>query len=184
MAQHKDLTGADLHIIKGADVALIGTVPISNGAGDAPFATMIPKAAIYFVNTATPYTLTYPATATKVAVTSIAVGATSEFTAGLTGRITYIGTTTLYTRVLAKLSVDQSIGADRDLEFYVYKNGVLVTGSTSIQTTQTGKKESIILVADVELATNDYVEVFVKNNGVSGDINVYTYYLAAFSMRG
>ncbi len=34
---HKNLTGTDLHIIKGADTATVGKVPIANGSGDAPF---------------------------------------------------------------------------------------------------------------------------------------------------
>lgn len=34
---HKDLTGTDLHEIKGASTATVGQVPISDGAGTAPF---------------------------------------------------------------------------------------------------------------------------------------------------
>jgi len=34
---HKNLTGTDLHVIKGADSATTGQVPIANGSGDAPF---------------------------------------------------------------------------------------------------------------------------------------------------
>lgn len=34
---HKDLTGTDLHEVKGAASAASGTVPKSNGAGSAPF---------------------------------------------------------------------------------------------------------------------------------------------------
>lgn len=34
---HKDLTGSDLHEVKGASTATSGQVPIANGAGGAPF---------------------------------------------------------------------------------------------------------------------------------------------------
>ena len=37
---HKNLTGTDLHIIKGADTATVGKVPVANGSGDAPFALL------------------------------------------------------------------------------------------------------------------------------------------------
>lgn len=34
---HSTLTGSDLHIIKGADIAAAGQVPVATGSGDAPF---------------------------------------------------------------------------------------------------------------------------------------------------
>lgn len=34
---HKNLTGTDLHVVKGAPTATAGQVPIADGAGDAPF---------------------------------------------------------------------------------------------------------------------------------------------------
>lgn len=34
---HKDLTGSDLHEVKGASTATTGQVPVSDGAGSAPF---------------------------------------------------------------------------------------------------------------------------------------------------
>lgn len=36
---HSAMTGVDLHIIKGADTATAGQVPIADGLGDAPFGT-------------------------------------------------------------------------------------------------------------------------------------------------
>lgn len=38
--QHSALTGANLHEVKGADSATTGQVPVSNGAGAAPFAIL------------------------------------------------------------------------------------------------------------------------------------------------
>lgn len=38
--QHSTLTGTDLHECKGADVAALGTVPVANGVGSAPFTTL------------------------------------------------------------------------------------------------------------------------------------------------
>lgn len=184
MVAHASLTGSDLHECKGADAAAVGKTIIASGSGTASFKYANPRGAIYFINTSTPYTLTYPATATKVAPTTTASSLATEFTEATTARLTYIGTDTLDARILGNLSVDQSVGADRDLEFYVYKNGSLVTGSTVIRTTQTGKKVSISIIIDTTLATNDYIEIYTKNNGASGDINVYTFYMTAFCMRG
>jgi hypothetical protein len=37
---HKNLTGTDLHEVKGASSAAVGEVPVSDGAGGAPFAKL------------------------------------------------------------------------------------------------------------------------------------------------
>lgn len=39
---HANLTGTDLHEIKGASTATAGQVPIANGSGGAPFGTLTP----------------------------------------------------------------------------------------------------------------------------------------------
>ena len=40
MAAHSTLTGADLHILKGADAASAGQVPVADGAGDSTWTTL------------------------------------------------------------------------------------------------------------------------------------------------
>lgn len=181
---HTALPDADLHVCKGASGASAGQVIVFDGAGGQNTKYANPRGAVYFVNIGTPYTLTYPSTYAKAAPTTTAVGLATEYTEATTARLTYTGTDTLDTRVLVNMSVDQSIGANRDIRAKVYKTGVAVANSEVIVTTTSGEKHLMAIIADVSLATNDYLEVYMQNDGASGDINIYSFYLTAFSMRG
>lgn len=185
MTAHASLAEADLHECKGASTATAGKVIVAGGAGTATFKYANPHGGCYFENIATPYTLAYPAVATKLAPTTTALGVAVEYTEATTARITYTGADTMDMRVNLNVSLDQAIGANRDLVLYIYKNGSVVAGSSVIDTTSTGIKVVMSATIDVpNVATNDYFEGYIKNNGVSGDINVYTFVLTAFGMRG
>lgn len=183
MASHKNLPDSQLHESKGASGASSGKVAIATGAGTATFRYLNPKGAIHFVNIASPYVLTYPAAFTKIAPTTVASGTAIECTEASTARLTYTGTGNIQARITANLSIDQSVGANRDLELVIYKNGTIVAGSNIVTTAPSGMKQLITSIIDTTLASNDYVEAFIKNNGASGDINVYTYYLSLASTR-
>ena len=180
---HKNLPDAQLHECKGAAGASSGKVPIATGAGAATFRYINPRGAIHFVNVASPYVLTYPSAFTKLAPTTVASGTAIECTEASTARLTYTGTGNIQARIIANLSIDQSIGANRDLELSIYKNGTIVAGSNIVTTAPSGMKQLITSMIDVTLTTNDYVEAFIKNNGASGDVNVYTYFLSMSSTR-
>lgn len=134
---------------------------------------------VYFYNVGSPYTLTYPSAFTKAAPTTTGSGSSVLITEGTNARLTYTGTAATTLDVVFNLSLDQASGASRDIEVAIYKNGTLVNGSNAIITTTTGEKHSISCHADVPVVTNDYVEIFVKNGGASGDVRVYTYSLFA-----
>ena len=185
MVAHASLPNADLHECKGASTALVGKTIVAGGAGTAAFKYANPHGSCYFVNTGTPYTLTYPAAATKLNPTTVAMGTAVEFTEGTNARLTYTGTDTMDMRLIFNISLDQAVGANRDIELYIYKNGSLITGSTVINTTSSAVKVLTTSIVDVaNVATNDYFEAYVKNNGASGDVNVYSFLLTAFGMRG
>lgn len=133
----------------------------------------------YFYNIGSPYILTYPATFTKLAPTTTASGDATLITEGTNARLTYVGTAATDLDVVFGLSVDQASGADRDIEVALYKNGTLVPGSNAIATTESGKKIIISCHTDVPVVLNDYLEVYAKNAGASGDIRVYTFKLFA-----
>ncbi len=183
VVQHKNIADADLHQIKGAAAATVGQAPLATGVGTAVFGNISPRGASYFIDLASPYTLAWPDNYTKLGPTTTSTGTNLEYTVSTTGRLTYTGTRTLATRILANLSVAQASGANRELEFAIYKNGSLLTGSTVVITTVTAVKEQVCLMAEVNLATNDYVEVFVTNNGADGSVLVYSYYLTALGMQ-
>jgi hypothetical protein len=149
-----------------------------DGTGNFVFATA-PSGSIYFYNVGSPYILTYPSTFTKAAPTTIASGTAVLMTEGTNARLTYTGVANATLDIVFTLSLDQASGSSRDIEAAIYKNGSLVNGSNAIITATSGDKHSITCHADVIMATNDYVEVYVKNGGASGDIRIYTYSLFA-----
>ena len=171
--QHSVLTDPELHESKGVASATNHQVYVANGAGSGNW-DRLPDGAIYFNNIGSPYTLTYPASYTKIAATTTASGLATDVTEATTSRLTYTGAATRNCEVAAVLSVSQSIGANRDLRFCFAKNGTTLTNSAIILTTVSGEKMSAKLYWQLSLATNDYIEVFAQNDGASGDISVYT----------
>ena len=180
---HKNIIDAQRHECKGATAATIGQTIIATGAGTGVFGFANPRGSSYFVNLAAPYTLAYPVAYTKLAPTTTSTALAIEYTVSVDGRLTYTGTRTLATRVIANLSIDQAIGANRDIELSLYKNGVIVPGSSVINTTQSTLKVLTTVVVDLAMATNDYVELYVRNNGASGDVRVYSYYLTTLGLQ-
>ncbi len=181
---HKNLPNAQLHECKGASAAAAGQVSVASGAGSSTYKYINPHGAVSFVNIGTPYSVTYPSAFTKVQPTTTAAGNAVLFTEANTARLTYTGTDNVVAKVVANLSIDQSVGADRDIEISIYKNGSIVTNSNIVTTASSGMKQLITSVILVSLATNDYLECYIKNRGASGDVKVYTFYLEAIAYRG
>jgi len=165
------LNGVTTNGVSGQFVAVDGT-------GNFVLASA-PSGSIYFYNIGTPYTLTYPSVFTKAAPTTIASGVSTLITEGTNARLTYTGTIPVNLDVVFTVSCDQATGANRDIEAAIYKNGSLVNGSNGIITTTSGEKHIITCHADVPVVTNDYIEVYIKNGGASGDVRIYTYSLFA-----
>jgi len=185
MTAHSTLTGTDLHECKGASTAVVDKTIIAGGAGTATFKYANPHGGVYFSNIGTPTVITYPSAYTKCGPTTVASGVAVEYTEATTAKLTYTGTDSLDTRIIANICLDQASGADRDIYFKIYKNGSAITGTETAVTTQSGKKVNIQVAFDVaNLATNNYIEIYLKNNGASGDVNIYSFYLTALGLRG
>lgn len=185
MVAHASLPEADLHECKGASTATVGKTIIAGGAGTATFKYANPHGSVYYSDLAAGTTITYPSAYTKVAPTTTANGTAVEFTEATTAKLTYTGTDTLDCRVLCNITLDQNVAADRDVYFKIYKNGSAVTGSEVGTTVAQAQKHNVSLQFDIpNLATNDYIEVYCKNTGGSGDVKIYSFYLTAFCMRG
>ena len=150
-----------------------GQFVVVDGAGNFELATAA-HGSVYFYNIASPYTLTYPSVFTKLAATTTARGSALNITEGTNARLTYTDTTAAKLDVVFNVSLDQASGANRDVELALYKNGTLVDGSNVIVTTTSGEKHAVSCHADVTLANTEYVEVWAKNLGASGDVRVYT----------
>lgn len=206
--QHSAITDPNIHEPKGVAAATINKVYVSNGTGSGTWKklsppqlaglttngqagdtvtvdgagnfvlTGTPHGQVHFYDITTPYALTYPSSFTKLAPTTTAGGIPSNFTESTDGRLTYTGTDTVPVSISYSVSLDQTSGADRDLIIAVYKNGSVSNGH-SIATTSTGQKHNMSGVHTISMVTNDYVELYILNNGASGNIRVYAMQLDA-----
>lgn len=184
MVAHASLPNADLHECKGASTATVGKTIIANGT-TATFKYANPHGAVYYSDVGVGTTITYPSVATKIAPTTVASGTNVEYTEATTARLTYTGADTMDTRIIANINFSQSVGANRDILFTLYKNGSAILGSIGMITATSAIKNHYSLVYDVaNVATNDYFEIYVTNTGASGDVLILSFYMTAFGMRG
>lgn len=141
-------------------------------------AIQIPYGSLYFSSSS--------ATTLSAATPAKAAGTTAEmlsqdFTASTSNRLTYDGTTTLNFKVSASLSASSVAGAET-LDFYIYKNGTVVTGSQIQRKVSNNDVGAVSLECIVSLATDDYVEIWVESLG--GDNVVIDYGCVTASLVG
>ena len=119
------------------------------------------------------------ATATTVAATSTyykvagttTLEAISQKFSHSSNRLTYDGAITRDFRVT--VTATATSGNNNEIGMRIAKNGTTLTNSTGITTTSgTGKAENAISQSVVQLATNDYVEIFVSNETATNNITV------------
>lgn len=135
--------------------------------------------AIYFNNIPSPFTVTYPSVYTKVSPTTTGSGVGKEFNELSTARLTYLGDTTRSCEVTAEINLTQSTGSDKDIRLAIYKNGTIVPASEVIETMITANRSVLVSTVRTQVVTNDYFEVFVKNDGASGDLVLTGFKLSA-----
>lgn len=152
---------------------------IVDGAGSHSLAWPTARGFIYFINIGAPSVITYPSVYTKISPTTTAEGSPKEFTEATTALLTYTGTPSRHVNLTAIISLSQAVGANRDLRAALYKNGVIIASSESIVTTVSGDKKQITIQAHTPCVTNDYFEVYVRNDGASGDVTIYAMNLSA-----
>jgi hypothetical protein len=169
---HANLTEPNLHEPKGASTATAGQIIMATGGGVGRWTT-VPHGTIYFLNYTTPYSITYPSSYTKASPTTTASGYGRNVTEGTNAKLTYTGTYHMYGRILATLVVDQAVGANRDLYFALYQNGVIMANSESCVTAVSGNKNALSIQQIANMAQNDYFELYCKNSGASGDVRLY-----------
>jgi hypothetical protein len=118
------------------------------------------------------------ATATVIAAPSTPVKADATTTGGVmgkfdftSGRLTYTGSKTRTFLVSATLSAES--GNNHIIAVYIAKGGSTLPDSKILITTSgTGKAENAGAQTAVELAPNEYIEVFVANNTSATNITV------------
>jgi hypothetical protein len=107
----------------------------------------------------------------KVAGTTTAA-TLSNFTHPASNRLTYTGTTTRKFLITAALSFHGT--SSNDYKFALYENGTIQLTSSVISTTGTGagSLSHVSCRTIVDLATNDFIEVFVTNAGATNNASV------------
>ena len=99
-----------------------------------------------------------------------AAGTTAEmvsngFTASASNRLTYTGTTTLYFKVECTASMQTSGSGSSLVSLLLYKNAAAITGAEIQRAVSTTADIGAGAVsAIVQLATNDYVELWVESD--------------------
>jgi len=115
--------------------------------------------------------------ATKVLCTTTSAGL-FRTTASVSNRLTYSGTKTRRFAVIASLSVTAQ-SANKNFSFYIYKNGVKLSESEQAMRLASGvDKGSLTLSCTVQLAANDYIEIWAANTSDASSMNVETLNLA------
>jgi hypothetical protein len=110
------------------------------------------------------------ATAAKASGTTTA-GTLGNFTMPADNRLTYTGTATRDFLVSASISAAKAAGTTSLVELHIAKNGTVVTGANVRLQVAATDEFQMSLVWPVSLATNDYVEIFLKDD-TGDDITV------------
>lgn len=175
---HNTLTDPYLHEPKGASTALAGQIYVADGAGSGDWVENSRIVGGYLTfSTGSPYAHSVT-TSDTVLNPTFTLSTNNGFT-GLSSpnaRIRYDGTETINASMDAIFSVQQSSGSAKQVQMAFFKNGTELTGSRMISTAASGEWNVIALKFNSTLATDDYLEVFIKADA-SATINFASGYL-------
>ena len=123
---------------------------------------------VYMDGNATATALTTQNVYYKIAGTTTAI-TTQKFTAGTSNKMIYIGKESITAQITIVIGgVSPAAGADYQLA--VAKNGTVVSSPSSTTAIMSNTQAfQITLLAEASLTTNDYLEVFIRRNGTSGE---------------
>ena len=117
------------------------------------------------------------ATAVKAAGTFV-VGAVSGYTGDTTGKVTHTGDTAIDV-INALATIDVASGSNRLVSIYIAKNGTIIPETKMSDTISTGHPRSITTFANISLASNDYIEIYVRNESTTDNLTVTNAILGA-----
>lgn len=177
---HSSLSDPYLHEPKGVSSALAGQIYVADGAGSGVWVENSRAFDGYLTfSTSSPYEHS-ATTSDTVFNTAFTTGVNNGFT-GLSSpnaRIRYDGTETINATIDARFSLKQTSGTAKDVEIVFYKNGAELSGTRMVITASNSEWHFISILGGITLATNDYIEVFVKAsatatiNFASGILNI------------
>ena len=175
---HNTLTDPYLHEPKGASTALAGQIYVADGAGSGAWVENSRIFGGYLTfSTGSPYA--HSVTTSDTVMNPTFNASTNNGFTGLSSpnaRVRYDGTESINGNIDAVFSIQQASGTARQVQMAFYKNGTELLGSRTIATANSGEWATIVIKGDTTLATNDYLEVFIKADS-SATINFASGYL-------
>ena len=112
-------------------------------------------------------------TATPVLIAGTwAFGVNTGFTQTSAGRFTYNGSTTAVMTIHASITLDPVSASNQNLSLYVAKNGAVISETRISASIAAGLTQNLALSTNQSFATNDYVELFVRNSTTTDNILV------------
>jgi len=114
------------------------------------------------------------ATATPVLVLGTwVVGSVGNFTGTTAGRLTYTGTATSVLSVHASITIEPVSGNNnQDLSVYLAKNGSIVATTRISAIISNGASQNLSFSSNESFATNDFIEIFVRNATSTANVTV------------
>lgn len=174
--EHDAILDPEIHEPKGVAAASSGQFYIANGTGSGEW-RYIPHSACYYDNIGTGITITTPTAYTLIGPTTTGDTIPRDYTHNSLGRLTYTGTSNVDANVHVSISFKHSTGSGQDCFFQVHINGSPVSGAQHVASADSANYNHISLISHVDLATNDYLEVFCKT--ASGSVIIHAISITA-----
>lgn len=131
----------------------------------------------FYVTSSAATTIGVQGTYTKVLGTTELVAGACEVTMPTNNRLTYTGAPTKHFHIVANLSV-RCGSNNQTVSFAIYKNGAQLAHSVMDHFIGTGADIKIMAIhSDVDLATNDYLELWTTNTSSTASVTVVRGYM-------
>lgn len=140
-------------------------------SGNSGIADTRPDALIFLLNNTTNTVITTVNTPVVILGT-YTEQAVSHFTTTAAGRITYTGEKPLTVPVVVTITAKTASGGDKDVTFYVAKNGSIIANSGISNNVKLSSKGNTGLSWQEPLVNGDFIEIFCENNIDAVDILV------------
>jgi hypothetical protein len=163
---HSALSDPYLHEPKGVSTATQGSIYVADGAGSGSWSH-----AHHYVGGYVDFDSVSPESQAITTVFSalnptFSLAENSGFTALSTpnARLRYDEPEAMIATINFSTSIRHAAGGSRDVELALYLNGSPISGAHVIQSTDNSEWHNLTLVGQVEIAQNDYIEVWAKSS--------------------
>ena len=162
---HSTLTDPYLHEPKGVSTASNGSIYVANGSGAGAWVHAHHYIGAYVdFDAATPAYQHSTTTTLSPLDPTFVIAENSGFTGISTpnARLQYTDVESIVVTTNFTMTIKNNSGSNKDVEFVLYKNGVIIGGAHNIQTVISGEWSNCTVVGQTTLDQNDYIEIWVK----------------------